>query len=118
MIVLSYQGRPEITSLSPNVIVVEGQSVEIICTATNDIDALEDVTIRWFNNMNIRLNNNDDRITITDTMETGPNRVIMSTLIIDPVIYQDAGPYRCQALNHAILRVSNITQLTVQCKLS
>ena len=106
-------GSPKIVSLSDSTTVVEGESVRFICEATNDLDAIEDVTIRWFNDT---LMKNDDRITINNTMETGPNRSVMSTLIINPVIHQDSGQYKCEASNHPNVSVRNTTDLTVRCK--
>jgi len=86
-----------------------------VCEASNDPAAIEEVTIRWFdiNNHNII---NNDRITISNTIETGPNRIIISTLTINPVMHQDAGDYHCVALNHPILMDTNTTELTVKCK--
>ena len=89
-----------------------------MCEVTNDPDAIEDFTIRWFDNNDHGLSNLDNRITISNTTETHPNRTVMSTLTIDPVIHQDAGQYRCVALNHPELMVSDTTQLTVECKLT
>ena len=106
-----------IVSLSDNVTVVEGESVSIVCEVTNDPDAIENVTIRWFADNNHRITDHDNRITISNTMETHPSRTVMSTLTIDPVIHQDTGQYRCVALNHPELMVSDTTRLTVQCKL-
>ena len=97
---------------------VEGENVSLVCEITNDPDAIENITIKWFNNDNRKLINKNDHITISNTMETHPNRTVMSTLTIDPVIHQDAGQYRCVALNHPELMVSDTTQLTVQCKLT
>ena len=111
-------GSPNIVSLLPNdATVVEGESVSFVCEVTNDPDAIEDVTIRWFSDIDHRLINDDDRITISNTAETHLSRTVMSTLTIDPVIHQDAGQYRCVALNHPELMVSDTTQLTVECKL-
>ena len=104
--------------MSDNATIVEGESVRFVCEVTNDPDATEDVTIRWFNDNSHRIIDHDDRTAISNTMETHPNRTVMSTLIIDPVIHQDAGQYRCVALNHPELMVSDTTQLTVQCKLT
>ena len=106
-----------IVSLSDSITVIEGENVSFVCEATNDPDAIENVTIRWFDNNDHRLTNGDDRITISNTMETGPSRTVISTLTIDPVIHQDGGEYRCLALNHPILMVSDTTKLTVRCKL-
>ena len=103
--------------MSDSVTVVEGESVSFVCEASNDLDATIDVTIRWFDNNGSRLMNND-RIIIINTNENGPNRTVMSTLTIDQVIHQDAGQYRCVAVNHDLLTVSDTTQLTVQCKLT
>ena len=107
-----------IVLLSDNAIVVEGESVSFVCEANNNLDAIINVTIRWFGNVGQRLSDDDDRVIITDTMETGPSRTVMSTLTIDPVIHQDDGQYRCEALNHHDLRISRTTQLTVECKLT
>ena len=110
-------GPPTIVSLSDNDPVVEGEIVIFVCKVDNDLDATIIVTIRWFDD-NRRLSNGDDRITISTTMETGPNRTVMSTLTIDSVIQQDVGLYRCEALNHHLLKDSSITMLIVQCKLT
>ena len=105
--------------MSDSITVVEGVSINFVCEATNDLDAIIDVTIIWFDDNYYSQNLLDsDRVTITTTTETGPNRTVMSTLTIDPVIHQDAGQYRCQVLNHVLLRVDETTQLTVQCKLT
>ena len=111
-----------IVSLSDSATLLEGESVRFVCEANNHLNAIIDVTIRWFDDNGGRLNDsrltNNDRITISNTMETGPSRTVMSTLTIDPVIHQDAGQYRCQAINHPILTVSDTAQLIVQCKLT
>ena len=97
---------------------VEGENISFVYEVTNDPDAIENITIRWFNHNSHRIEDQEDRITISNTMETHPSRTVMSTLTIDPVIHQDAGQYRCVALNHPELMVSDTTQLTVQCKLT
>ena len=99
-------------------VVVEGENVSLVCEVTNDPDAIEDVIIRWFGNNDHILSDQDDRITISNTTETRPNRTVISTLTIDLVIHQDAGQYMCVALNHPELMVSDTTQLTVECKLT
>ena len=103
--------------MSNSTTVVEGENVSFVCAANNNLNAIIDVTIRWFDVNHSKVMNND-RVTISNTMESGPSRTVMSTLIIDPVIHQDAGQYRCQAINHPVLTVSDTTQLTVQCKLT
>ena len=104
--------------MSNDTTVVEGKNFSFVCKVNNDPDAIEDITMRWFANNDRKLSNHEDRITINNTAESVPNRTVMSTLTIDPVIHQDAGQYRCIALNHPELMVSDTTQLTVQCKLS
>ena len=106
-----------IVSLSDDVTVVEGESVSFVYAANNHLNATIDVSIRWFYVNHSKVMNND-RVTISNTMESGPSRTVMSTLIIDPVIHQDAGQYTCEAINHPVLTVSDTTQLTVQCKLT
>ena len=104
--------------LSNDTTVVEGESVSFVCEANNDLDATINVRIRWFRNNGQRLSHGNDRVIITDTMETGPNRTVMSILTIDPVIHQDDGQYRCDAVNHPLLTDDSTTELTVECKLT
>ena len=107
-----------IVSLSNDTTVVEGEIFSFVCKVTNDPDAIEDIIMGWFANNDHKLSNHEDRITINDATESVANRTVISTLTIDPVIHQDAGQYRCVALNHPELMVSDTTQLTVQCKLT
>ena len=108
-----------IVSLSDSSTIIEGDNVSFVCEADNDLDATINVTIRWFDNNNHRIRNgDDDRVTISTTMETGPNRTVMSTLTIDQVVHQDAGQYRCEALNYHDLTDSSVTRLIVECKLT
>ena len=115
---LLHLGPPVIVSLSDSTTVVEGESVNLVCIVINDPDAIENITIRWFDNNDHRLTNDDYSITIINTMETGPSRTVISILTINPVMHRDAGKYRCLALNHHELVVSDTTQLTVRCKLT
>ena len=109
-------GSPKIVSLSDRrTTVVEGESVTFVCEATNDLDAIEVVTIRWLGHT---LKKDDDRITINNAMENGPNRTVMSTLTINPVIHQDTGQYICDASNHPNVSVNSTAELTVICKYS
>ena len=107
----TYVGPPFIVSLSDNTVVFEGDRVSFMCEVTNDPDAIEDVTFRWFDNNEDKLSNQDDRININDTVETHPSRTVVGTLTIDPVLLHDACQYRCSALNHAEQIVHNTTQL-------
>ena len=88
-----------------------------MCEVTNDPDAIEMLQSDGLIICH-RLSDQDDRITISNATETHPSRTVMGTLTIDPVIHQDTGQYRCVALNHPELMVSDTTQLTVECKLT
>ena len=114
----TYIGPPFIVSLSNDTVVFEGDIVSFMCEVSNDPDAIEDVTFRWFYNNEHRLSNQEDRININNTVETHPSRTVVGTLTIDPVILHDTGQYTCSALNHAEQMVHNTTQLTVRCKLT
>jgi len=92
-----------IVFLSNDTTVFEEESVSFVCEANNDLNATINVAIRWFDNNGRRLSHGNDRVNITNTMETGPSRTVMSTLKIDPVIHQDDGQYRCQTLKTILI---------------
>ena len=111
-------GPPKIVSLTDDVTVVEGSSVDIVCDVTNDRDAVgtQNVTILWFSSKGGRISD-DGRFTIANSSTDSYQLSFISTLTINPVLREDTGQYTCQALNHVYLRDNEITNLTVECEL-
>jgi len=110
-------GPPKIVSLTDDVTVAEGSSVNFTCNVTNDPEAvgIQNGTILWFGVDNSRINNGG-RYSIESSSRDDYMESFISTLTIDPVLRPDHGTYRCQAFNNIDLRVSEDTDLTVECE--
>ena len=110
-------GPPKIVSLTDDVTAAEGSSVNFTCDVTNDPEAVgtQNVTILWFGVDNGRITNGG-RYNINSSSRDDFMESFISTLTIDPVLRQDHGTYRCQAFNDIVLRVSEDTDLTVECE--
>ena len=112
-------GPPKIVSLTDDVTVADGSSVNFTCDVTNDPDAVgtQNVTILWFGVDGIRIHDGG-RYNIESSSRDNYMESFISTLTIDRVLRQDHGTYRCQAFNNIDLRVNEDTDLTVECKLT
>ena len=114
-IFLSLSGPPTIHSISSKLISFEGEKVNLTCSASNDVDSSESLTIFWYGprgtqltsimkNVNIYLK--DDSITAQNT----------SILLMDSVNNTDTGQYTCRAFNHPKSYSEKKTSLDVECK--
>ena len=108
-------GPPIMKFISNNTMSLEGDKVNLICSAVNDVDAIHPLQIYWYkgnklvtpNGRHIKLYNETDNAT----------RQLNSTLLLDPVNHTDDGVYTCRAFNHNDLFSESNTTLTVQCML-
>ena len=96
-----YLGPPKITYISPDMIYLEGTKVILICNATNDADAIEEVQITWFYKNSTSLyqiiQNNNHRIHDVRNSSIGQ---LYSLLHFEPINRTDEGVYICRASNH------------------
>jgi len=98
---------------------VEGSKVSLMCNATNDADALDEVKIVWLHKISKDLK---EEITTSGNfliynktdLSTGK---IHSVLLFDPVNHTDDGEYVCRAFNHPQSYSEANTSLIVECKL-
>ena len=96
-----YLGPPEITYISPNMMYLEGSKSSLVCNATNDADATNEVQIAWFSKNWTSLYPvvQDNRV-IIHNVKNLMSRQIYSVLLFDPVSRTDEGVYICKASNH------------------
>ena len=95
---------------------LEGDQVNLTCSAMNDVDAIHSLQINWYkgsklltpNGKNIKLNSKSDNT----------SRQLNSTLQYGPVNRTDDGMYTCQAFNHNDSFSESKTNLTIQCTYS
>jgi len=112
-------GSPIITSVSDDTTAVEGSKVSLMCNATNDVDAVDDVKIAWLRKISKDLEQkitSSHNILIYNKTDSSTGK-IHSVLLFDPVNHTDDGKYVCQAFNHPQSYNEASVSLNVECKL-
>jgi len=108
-------GPPNIVHITNDTVVFEGNKTKLMCNAFNDEDAVNPLTIIWYNSKGIRLESDDEHIIILNTTDPITGQVL-SALLFDPVNHTDSGEYICRAFNDNDCYTENKTTLTVKCK--
>ena len=85
-----------------------------MCNATNDEDAVNPVTIVWYNSKGEKLESKDGHILIYNTTDPVTGQV-QSVLLFDPVNHTDSGEYTCHAFNDVDCYTDKKINLTVKC---
>ena len=75
----------------------EGDKVNLICSAVNDVDAIHPSQINWYKG-NELVTPNGRHILLYDEIDNATGQ-LKSTLLLDPVNRIDNGVYTCQAFN-------------------
>jgi len=107
--------------VSSDTMSAEGSKVSLMCNATNDGDALDEVKIVWLRKIStlkeqeIKMNGN--RLIIYNITDSSTGR-IHSVLLFDQVNRTDDGEYICRAFNHPQSYSEANTSLIVECKLN
>ena len=91
----------------------EGDKVNLICIAVNDVDAIHPLQIHWYKGNKLVTPNGTNIILYNET--DNASRLVNSTLLLDPVNRTDDGVYTCQAFNRNNSFSESKTTLTVQC---
>ena len=86
-----------------------------MCNATNDEDAVNPLTIAWYNSEGEKVESNDEHILALSTTDPVTGQV-QSVLLFDPVNHTDGGEYTCHAFNDNDCYTEDKTILTVKCK--
>ena len=95
---------------------VEGGKVSLMCNATNDADALDEVKIVWLRKISKDLK---EKIKSSENIynQTDPSTgKIHSTLLFNVVTHTDDGEYICQALNHPLSYSEKLINMVIECK--
>ena len=91
----------------------EGNKVNMICSAINDVDAIHPLQIYWYKGDKLITPNGKNIILYNET--DNASRLVNSTLLLDPVNRNDDGVYTCRAFNRNDSFSESNTTLTVQC---
>ena len=86
-----------------------------MCNATNDEDAVNPLTIVWYNSEGEKLESNDEHILVLTTTDPVTGQV-QSVLLFDPVNHTDSGEYTCHVFNDNDCYTEDKSTLTVKCK--
>ena len=112
-----YVGKPNITYVTRNKVSVEGKKVNLICNASNDVDAIHPLQIKWYNSTGKEIQQ-DTRHIVHNTINDTANGKLQSVLLFDPVNYVDSQVYTCKAFNHPQYCTEAKSTLNVECKAS
>ena len=110
-----YIGPPIMKFISNDTVSPEGDKVNLICNAVNDVDAFHPLQIYWYKRNKLVTPNGRHIILYNET--DNATRQLNSTLLLDPVNRTDDGVYTCRAFNHNDSFSESNTTLTVQCML-
>ena len=112
---ISYTGPPVIKFISNDTMSPEGDKVNLICSAVNDVDAIHPLQIYWYKGNKLVTPNGRPIILHSET--DNATRQLNSTLLLDPVNRTDDGVYTCRAFNRNDSFSESNTTLIIQCML-
>ena len=110
-----YLGPPGITYISPDMTYLEGTKASMVCNATNDADAVNEVQIAWFYKNSTSLyqvvpNNNR----VIHNVENSTSGQVYSILLFNPINRTDEGVYICRASNHPQSSTESSTKVGIE----
>ena len=112
-----YIGPPAITFIVNSTITFKGNKVNLTCSATNDVDAINPLSIDWHNPEGVKLKGDGRHVLVYNT--TDPvTREVQSVLLFNRVNHNDSGEYTCHAFNDKDCFTEDKTNLTVECECS
>ena len=92
---------------------LEGDKVNLMCSAINDVNAIHTLQINWYKGNELVIPNGRHVIIYNETDEA--SRQLNSTLLFDPASHKDEGEYTCQAFNDHDSYSELKADLTVLC---
>jgi len=103
---------PPTSVVSKSTTSFEGEKVNLMCQATNDIDAPHPVQVIWYKD-NQPLRPDGRRVLVYSKLNT--TNEIESVLQFDSVNHTDDGDYTCRSFNDLLSFTEVKTTLTVEC---
>ena len=85
------------------------------CNVTNDEDAVNPLTIAWYNPSGKKLETVFNHLLLHNTTDPRTGEV-QSVLLFDPVDHMDSGEYTCHAFNDKNCYTEAKVMLIVECK--
>ena len=107
-------GAPYITYYSVEMVTFEGNTVDLVCNATNDADANIPVQISWYNGT--ELIKSDGKHVMVNNEHNNVTGQVHSVLSLNAINYTDDGEYVCRAFNHPSSFTESRITLTVECE--
>ena len=96
---------------------LEGNKTRLVCNATNDANAVNQVQITWFykNLTSVHpIVPDNSRVIIHNENSSGSQ--LHSTLFLDPINRTDEGVYICKASNHPRSNTESSTKVMIKSK--
>ena len=109
-----YLGPPGITYISPDMTYLEGTKASMVCNATNDVDAVNEVQIAWFYKNSTSLYQIESNNRIIYYVENSTRGQLYSILLFDPINRTDEGVYICRASNHPQSSTESSTEVKIE----
>lgn len=92
----------------------EGNTVDLVCNATNDADANIPVQISWYNGT--ELIKPDGKLVMVNSERNNVTDQVHSVLSLNAVNHTNDGEYVCRAFNHPASFTESRITLTVECE--
>ena len=108
-------GAPIIVSISNYTVSLEGDKVNLLCVAINDVHANYSLQINWYKGNKLITSNDSENILIYNEADK-TSQQLYSILLFDPINHADNGEYTCRASNHPDSYSELKTDLDVECK--
>ena len=115
IICLCISAPPIINYYSPAIVTFEGNDVELVCSATNDADAINLVQVSWYYR-SMLIKPDGENVVINNTRDNATDE-IRSVLSFNSINSTDDGVYTCRAYNNPQSFTENQIKVTVECEL-
>ena len=115
IICLCILAPPIINYYSPAIVTFEGNEVELVCSATNDVDAINPVQVSWYYR-SMLIKPDGENVVINNTRDNATDE-IHSVLSFNSINFTNDGVYTCRAFNNPQSFTENQIKVTVECEL-
>ena len=95
----------------------DGSKITLTCDAINDVNAIEPLTVVWYNPNGVQLKSDGSKIVVYNETDKVADQLKLF-LLLDPVSRTDDGEYTCHAFSHDDCYTKSKVNLTVECELS